>query len=345
VTFVKSNIIPLLSMLKEVLCDLQVNESLKLFQIVILIVTISGDLHALTIQGILKKRGYADCHILEFDRISNGHKIYWHCNENDDSGYIKLDDGITIDIKSIDALWWRRVNADQQLDNNIADEHQIKLINNDCRGSVLGVLEASFLGKWLSSPGATARASNKIYQLSIAKRCGFRIPETLISQSQQEVYEFISQLNKQVIVKPVVGTAGPLMFTEFLNDPFRFDSRSYEVCPAVYQEYIPGTDHIRLNCFGNKSFAAIIETNDLDWRPNLNVPVKSWAVPDSLHNSIRNVLDNLGLEMGIIDLKITPEGEYVWLEVNPQGQFLFLEPLTNVPLSSYFADYLLDSIR
>ncbi|MFE6052518.1 hypothetical protein ACFQ6N_17330 [Kitasatospora sp. NPDC056446] len=42
-----------------------------------------------------------------------------------------------------------------------------------------------------------------------------------------------------------------------------------------------------------------------------------------------------------MDLKLTPEGQPVWLEVNPQGQFLFLEPLTGMPLTEHFADFLL----
>ena len=33
----------------------------------------------------------------------------------------------------------------------------------------------------------------------------------------------------------------------------------------------------------------------------------------------------LGLRMGILDLKLGPDGELVWLEINPQGQFTFLE--------------------
>jgi hypothetical protein len=46
--------------------------------------------------------------------------------------------------------------------------------------------------------------------------------------------------------------------------------------------------------------------------------------------------------MGIIDMKLMPNGEIVWPEVNPQGQFLFLEGIAGLPLSSHFADYLLN---
>jgi glutathione synthase/RimK-type ligase-like ATP-grasp enzyme len=310
----------------------------------ILIITIKDDIHAITIQNELKEKGYPECYIVECDRLSASHGIFCRNGIDNNEATIMLADGRNIDIAMADLIWWRRVRADQQLPETITDEHQVKLINNDCRGALAGILEANFTGKWISSPAATDKASNKIYQLAVAKKCGFRIPETLISQSQDEVQEFILQQKGKVIVKPVVGAAGPLMFTAFIDDAKSVDAESFQICPAVYQEFITGTRHIRLNCFGNKSYAAIIETEDLDWRPNLNVPIYQWDVPEMLHKKIRKVLDALELEMGVLDFKITPEGEFVWLEVNPQGQFLFLEPLTKMPLASIFADYLLSCL-
>jgi hypothetical protein len=49
--------------------------------------------------------------------------------------------------------------------------------------------------------------------------------------------------------------------------------------------------------------------------------------------------------MGVIDVKITPQGEFVWLEVNPQGQFLFLDAVTNLHLADHFADYLIEEAK
>lgn len=90
-------------------------------------------------------------------------------------------------------------------------------------------------------------------------------------------------------------------------------------------------------------YAALIATTALDWRPDLNVPISPWPVPDGIRRRVGTVLRQLGLRMGIVDLKLTPEGEPVWLEVNPQGQFLFLEPLTGEPLTEHFADFLLSA--
>ncbi|HLN99298.1 MAG TPA: hypothetical protein VK208_12630 [Pyrinomonadaceae bacterium] len=307
----------------------------------ILIVTIRDDLHALSVQRVLAKRGYSNCHVFECDRISAEHFVQWTVTPERELGILRKGDGTEINVAEIDLIWWRRIYANQDLDEGMDDSKQLSLINNDCRGALNGILSACFNGKWVSDPQATDRACDKVYQLSVARQVGFRIPETLITQSLEDVTRFCQRLDGRVIVKPVVGVAGPLLFTQYIGDPGRLDPRSYRVCPAVYQEYIPGTRHIRLNCFGDRSFAASIETSELDWRPNLNVPITSWPVPSSLHKQVRAVLDRLGLEMGIVDIKETPEGEFVWLEVNPQGQFLFLQPLADMPLDEHFADYLL----
>jgi hypothetical protein len=190
----------------------------------ILIVTVKDDLHALTVKGALLKKGYTDCHILECDQIAVNHSIHFNINHTVATGLLYLPNKVVIDVEAIKIIWWRRVRADQQIEGSIADNHQIKLINNDCRGALAGVLEANFTGKWVSNPGATDKASNKIYQLSIAKKHGFTIPDTLISQSKNEVKIFAEKLDGQVIVKPVVGAAGPLMFTEFIGNVDRFEN-------------------------------------------------------------------------------------------------------------------------
>jgi glutathione synthase/RimK-type ligase-like ATP-grasp enzyme len=200
----------------------------------------------------------------------------------------------------------------------------------------------SFRGKWVSHPDATVRACDKIYQLQIALKYGFRVPRTLVSQSKDEVIDFYEACAGSIIVKPLLGVAEPFLVTRQITDPFSLPEEAYSACPAIYQELIPGERHIRLNCFGQTHIAALIESQELDWRPNLKIPISIWAVPPDLADKAQKVLESLGLAMGIIDLKITPEGEIVWLEVNPQGQFLFLEPFLRLKLSSLFARFLID---
>ena len=52
-------------------------------------------------------------------------------------------------------------------------------------------------------------------------------------------------------------------------------------------------------------------------------------------------MKKLGLIYGAIDMRLNPEGEYVFLEVNPAGQWLFIEERTKQPITVALADYLL----
>lgn len=305
----------------------------------ILTVTIRDDFHTIAVQHAARGRGITDFHIVECDRISGRQGVSWRSHPTP-SATVLTADGVTLPLDDVSVLWWRRVRADQDAADHTADDHQRRLVNNDCRGGLAGALAGGFHGRWVSTPEATDRAADKLYQLAVAAEMGFRVPRTLVTQSRDEVVSFTRALGR-VIVKPVVGASGPLMFTRFLDDPESIPEPSFAVCPAIYQEYVPGSHHVRLNCFGEDMYAALIETDDLDWRPNLNVPISSWTVPRDTAVLVTRVLRRLGLRMGVIDLKLTPQGEPVWLEVNPQGQFLFLEPLIGEPLTHHFLDFLL----
>ncbi len=48
----------------------------------------------------------------------------------------------------------------------------------------------------------------------------------------------------------------------------------------------------------------------------------------------------LGLTFGGIDLDLTPEGDYVFLEVNPSGQWLWLDDKLTLGISDAIASWL-----
>jgi hypothetical protein len=52
-------------------------------------------------------------------------------------------------------------------------------------------------------------------------------------------------------------------------------------------------------------------------------------------------MKRLGLVYGAIDLRLTPEGRYIFLEINPAGQFLHIEYATGQPIAAALAQSLL----
>ncbi|MNC96757.1 hypothetical protein D3C83_142150 [compost metagenome] len=55
-------------------------------------------------------------------------------------------------------------------------------------------------------------------------------------------------------------------------------------------------------------------------------------------------MDHFRLNYGAIDLILTPEGRYVFLEINPVGEFFWLESYPGLPISAAIADVLLGKV-
>jgi hypothetical protein len=311
----------------------------------ILIVTATDDLHAVAVCARVRQLGYSDVHIFECDRIAQRFSLSYRVDKSGVIDRLVTSEGKEISISGAKVIWLRRMRANQSLQFPLTDSAANEIINNDCRGGFSGFLATKFSGKWISDPEASIRASDKIHQLTIAERNGFRIPKTLVTQSYEDLLQFFEECNRQLIVKTVVGVNEPFLQTIKIDDPARFERSAYEAAPAIYQELVDGSDHLRLLCFGEQSLCGRISTQELDWRLNLQANISAWTVPEHLHKMIRSTLDDLGLAMGVMDIKINANGDYVWFEVNPQGQFIFLEPLTKIHFIEEFSRYLLDEAK
>jgi hypothetical protein len=53
--------------------------------------------------------------------------------------------------------------------------------------------------------------------------------------------------------------------------------------------------------------------------------VEPYQLPEEIELKILRFMRRMGLVFGSLDMIVTPEGEYIFLEVNEQGQFLWLE--------------------
>ena len=51
-------------------------------------------------------------------------------------------------------------------------------------------------------------------------------------------------------------------------------------------------------------------------------------------------MDMLELEYGAVDFRLTPDGDYVFLEINPAGQYLYIEKLAGLPITMAIAKHL-----
>jgi glutathione synthase/RimK-type ligase-like ATP-grasp enzyme len=280
---------------------------------------------------------------VESDLLADSSGITWSAVEELGLGTIWDVDGRMVRVPDLDLVWWRRLTGSPQLPKNLSEEAREFVVNN-CRAALVGLFITDFGGKWVSHPEATRLAENKLIQLRTASALGLRIPTTLISQSPAAVRDFCESLNFNVIVKPVAGAHNSPVMTGRVTPELIKGDDEIRVCPAIYQELIPGNRHLRVCCFGSQIRTAVLETERLDWRYPLDAVAQPFELDNGTVEKLQTMLNNLNLRMGIFDLKLTPQGEVVWLEINPQGQFLFLEGMCGIPLTTDFTDFLISEM-
>lgn len=307
-----------------------------------LVITSDGDFHAAVFQRRFNDRTDRKCHIFNADTMGTRDALAWLLSPSQ-GPHLKLrdNDGEEFDLGDVAVIWWRRFNADPKLPGIDLPIKEFDLVRNDSRAATLGSILTCFQGTWINHPFSTRNAENKLLQLRAAQLAGFRVPETLVSNCPEEVRQFCQRLKGQVIVKAVRGTKYFSLFTRQVTEEHLRESASIRMSPAIYQEMIPGEAHLRVHCFGDDIISVQIESTNLDWRENLEVPFRVVETQPSVAERLLKVLAILKLRMGIFDLKLLPGGEPVWLEVNSQGQFLFSEGLTGVNLMERFVDFIL----
>ena len=306
----------------------------------IAIVTRHDDFHAYVIRHALTARG-ADCSIILSDSMAMVGGMSWSPNGGAEPATVRDVDGRTVVVAALDVVWWRRLTGDPRIPVELEDDDARELVVNECRASLLGLLLSDFTGTWVSHPERTRTAHNKLLQLVTARHAGLRLPRTLVSQDPEKVRRFCDELDYQVVAKTVGGSQRTPTATGKVTPGLLTDT-SIQLCPTIYQELVPGTRHLRVCCFGRTVHAAVLETEGLDWRYPFDATVQPYQLDDDTASRLLQVIEDLCLRMGIIDMKLAPDGSPVWLEVNPQGQFLFLEGLCNeLSLIRAFADFLL----
>ncbi|MFB4283875.1 RimK family alpha-L-glutamate ligase [Nonomuraea sp. MTCD27] len=305
----------------------------------IAVVTHERDLHAHAVKAEMERRYPATVHIFETDHFSRAPGLSWSPQGFTESVF-PANDGTAVDVQGIDAIWFRRLGNTRTTANpEVTDPGDRELIYADTRAAVLGMLTTEFRGRWIDHPEAFWAAQNKVVQLRAAHDLGLRIPETLISQSPDQIRKFCG-IHPSAIVKAVRGVVQAPAATATVSEKLLANESAMRLCPAIYQELVPGRRHVRVQVFGERVLAALLESDDLDWRPNLDIPATEHHLPSDIQNALRAVLRRLNLTMGIFDLKLTDDDEYVWLEVNPQGQWLFVEGMAGLPLIETFTDFL-----
>jgi hypothetical protein len=256
-----------------------------------------------------------------------------------------------IDLTRLSGVWYRRPVLPVAHDDLPPELRQI--VEKES-AAFLYDLWCSIEAPWLPAPPSRLReAQLKASQLVIAGEVGFELPPTLISNSPADVLDFYSE-HDGAIVSKLAGTAFAdaiatdcVRYTELVSPRDIAYASSIAYCPMIFQAYVPKRVELRITVVGRRVFAAEIHSQASnhtrhDWRryDNYSTPHFQHELPPHVADLCVRLVERLGLAYGAIDMVLTPDGRYVFLEINPNGQYLWIEEATGLPISEAICDLL-----
>ena len=257
--------------------------------------------------------------------------------EDDWRGCIKAQ-GREIKAESIRSVWWRRPGA-YTLPDSLGRE-EAKFVSDELHQTLHGFFE-SLDCYWMSRPETIRRASYKLEQLKRAKAMGFEVPSTLVTMDAKAAQDFYERHGGNIIYKtfsqPIIigneheNERSQTVYAQPVSKEQLSDSEAIRQAPCLFQANIPKQLELRVTVIGDEVFTAAIHSQENsatqhDWRHyEVEIPYSYYELPKDIAERCLNFVKSYGLNFSAMDLVLTPDDRYVFLENNPNGQWSFIE--------------------
>jgi len=316
----------------------------------VLIITNDHDEHADAVSGELTRRGVP---VFRFHPADFPHSC--SVSIEIEAGRVRgelsnSDDRVSFD--DICAAWFRRSGNLYETRLTITSEKLENYVKIQSQGTVSAVC-SSLQTLWVSHPLTLRRAEVKALQLAVASRSGLKIPHTLISNDPERATAFVAaQGDTDCAVKPLLAVGvtdeeGGFRMPLTTMLPRGHSLESVALAPTILQPYVEKAFELRCVVIGDQIFAAKMDTQ-ADARSRIDSrggdpDHEIFELPHEVEASLHQVMDSFGLNFASLDMIVTPDGEFVFLELNPNGQWLWLEYELGLPLVATMADLLMSN--
>ncbi|MBI4511295.1 MAG: MvdC family ATP-grasp ribosomal peptide maturase [Deltaproteobacteria bacterium] len=260
--------------------------------------------------------------------------------------------GQVVLAEEVRAAWLRRIwtpDMEEDLEPSLRET-----CCSESSAALYGFLDGLHEARWIDRQANVDTASDKLYQLRMARAAGLRIPETLVTNSAEEARDFFAGNRGNVVAKlftPVSMSMGPaerFVYTSRVTADDIEQAEGLRHCPMVFQEHVAKSVELRIAHVAGKLFIGAIDASrsqkgQVDWR-QAEPGACEWqhhdGIPHDVERRLLAFMDLLGLTYGAIDMIVTPDGDHVFLEVNPGGEWGMLEKHLGLPISQAIADAL-----
>lgn len=299
--------------------------------IYVLILGSRKDAHATHLHTRLTAAGFQS-EFLETTLFPTQVRLSWEPETQ--SGYLTLPSKHRLPFHAIRSIFWRTFNSAKipKLPQT-QDQH---LAFNDAMSTLRTFMQGTSI-RWVNSWQAYQFHKEKPLQLRQVEQLGVSIPKTLIGNDPIAIREFAYN-HAKVIFKPVYGGAYTKPLEPEHLKPGRLEL-ALRLSPISLQEYIPGTN-LRVYVVGNALYAAEIRSAAIDFRADQSAPILPMMIPGSIQQQCHQIARTLGLAWTAIDWRLTPDGQFVFLEANPSPMFIHFERQTQYPITQTLIDLL-----
>jgi len=318
----------------------------------ILVITHEHDAHGQHMIRTLRGLGEQ---VVEFDvgTYPRSLGVSFAYSQSEVAGEIRFPDGSSLSTDRIKSVLYRRERP-IGVSEAIKDPRIKAYVDRESR-HVLDSLRRLIGAFWLNDPDASRQASNKLWQLHLARQLGFHIPRTLVTNSPEKATEFLSTLGSAAALKTLSSPGIEIsrgdesqtvsLLTKRL-DPSELQRRVQRLrnCPQIIQEYVEKAFELRITVVGSRVLACAVHSQNSartreDWRRYdlPNTPHEAFTLPPRIEQQCLSLVREMRLSFGCIDMIVTPDQAFVFLEINPNGQWLWIEQLTGLQISAELA--------
>lgn len=257
-------------------------------------------------------------------------------------------------LEDFRSIWYRRPSGSYRFVTGLS-EAGYEYARAEAHKGFEGVLRA-LTCLWISHPDAIRAAEWKPKQLSYAGHVGLRVPRTLITSDGQAALQFFEECQGNVAYKPLSQGAplpkagevwqGAVYTTRITRAALQEHLAAIEVTATCFQEYIEKRFEVRVNVIGSQVFAAEIQSQHserarVDFRLGYaDLRYAIHTLPPVVEEACRRLVCLFGLQFAAIDLLVTAEGKYIFIDLNANGQWGWIENQTGLPLTETLVDLL-----
>lgn len=190
----------------------------------------------------------------------------------------------------------------------------------------------------INPPGADLSNLSKPFHAHFVSRvAGWSTPPTIVSNDPSALRAFVADCPAGVIVK---GISSRKTWVRMYR-PDVDDARLREVRgqPVMLQSYVAGFD-VRVHCVGAFVIAERIDCEDTDYRRSGSARHTPWEVPAPIRSGIAALQRKTALPMMGIDFRVTPGGDWLFLEANPMPAYQGYDRRCRGAISAAVIDWL-----